>query len=242
MKKTFLSIVASVMILLGCNSQPSAFKNLDPAQFEKGITGPGVQIIDVRTPEEFSEKHIAGSTNYNFNNPSEFQAGMEKLDKSKPVYIYCLAGGRSRKASDWALANGFKEVYNLEFGINSWIEAKKTVVSGSGDVVKGSSGMTFDQYLQRIKTSKKLVLVDFNAVWCGPCKMLKPIVTKVVRKNSDKVELFDVDVDANNAVASAMNARSIPLLILYKDGKEVWRNLGLTDENTIAAKVMEFSK
>ncbi|MBK7148722.1 MAG: thioredoxin [Bacteroidetes bacterium] len=234
-------ILFALFFILGCNSQPATFKNLDPQQFEKSIVGPGVQLVDVRTPEEFKEKHIAGAANYNIN-ASDFQASMSKLDKEKPLYIYCLSGGRSKRASDWAMSNGFKQVYNLEFGINSWIDANKTVVSGSGDVVKGLSGLTFDQYLSRIKSSTKLVLVDFNAIWCGPCKMLKPIVTKVVKKNSAKVELFDVDVDTNNMVSSAMNVKSIPLLILYKDGKEVWRNLGLTDEETISAKIAEFSK
>jgi thioredoxin 1 len=236
-----LLLLSALLLVISCNSQPASFKNLDPEQFQKAIIGPNIQLVDVRSSDEFNEKHIAGAMNLNINSP-DFQAGMNRLSKDKPVYIYCLSGGRSKKASDWALANGFNQVYNLEFGINSWIDAKKTVVSGSGDVVKGLSGITFDQYLSRIKSSDKLVLVDFNAVWCGPCKMLKPIVTKVVKRNSTKVELFDVDVDANNMVASAMNVKSIPLLILYKAGKEVWRNLGLTDEETITAKIAEFSK
>lgn len=241
MNKSFFALAVSIFLLFGCNSQTPGVKNLDANQFEKAISSAGAQLVDVRTPNEFNEKHLAGAKNIDINGP-DFEESMAKLDKDKPVYIYCLSGGRSRRASDWAASNGFKDVSNLEFGINSWIDANKTVVSGNGDVLSGKSGMTFDEYLGHIKSAKKMVLVDFNAVWCGPCKILKPTVIKVVKKNSDQVELFDIDVDKNNMVASAMNVRSIPLLLLYKDGKEVWRNLGLADENLISQKIAEFSK
>ena len=154
-----------------------------------------------------------------------------------------MAGGRSKKAGNIAAENGFKEVYNLEFGINSWLSENKAVVNGEGVAVQSNNiGISFDDYLNHLKASDKLVLVDFNAVWCGPCKTLKPIVQKVVKKNSAKVELFDIDVDKNATVANTMNVRSIPLLILYKQGKEVWRNLGLVEESLITQKIELFSK
>jgi thioredoxin 1 len=117
------------------------------------------------------------------------------------------------------------------------------VVSGTGEKVdvKGI-GMSFDDYLNHLKASSKLVLVDFNATWCGPCKILKPRVERVIKKNADKVDLFDIDVDKNTAVGKTMNVRAIPLLILYKQGKEVWRSMGVVEEEDIADKVRQFSK
>ncbi len=112
------------------------------------------------------------------------------------------------------------------------------MVSESG--LEPESGMTFDDYLAHIKKSSKLVLVDFNAVWCGPCKILKPRVESQVKKNNSIVELFDIDCDKNPAVSNAMNVKGIPLLILYKQGKEVWRNMGLVDEKEIVDKLKEF--
>jgi thioredoxin len=221
-----------------CNSKGQGVKNLTPAQFREGISQKDIQLVDVRTPEEYAEKRIAGATNININGP-EFETQMKTLDKSKPTYIYCLAGGRSAKAADWAVKHGFKLVYNLDGGITAWMGDKLPVEVPLGNTI--NTGITFNQYLQRIK-SDKLVLVDFNATWCGPCKILKPIVHKVIKKNEDKVELFDIDVDKNPDVANAMNVRGIPLLLLYKDGKEVWRQMGLTDEETITEKVKEFSK
>ena len=91
--------------------------------------------------------------------------------------------------------------------------------------------------LNQLVSQEKPVLADFSATWCGPCKTLKPIVQKVIRKNGGRVILMDVDVDQNPVVANTMNIKAIPLLILYKDGKEVWRNMGLTDEQTISDKI-----
>jgi len=242
MLKSFVTSFVIILLFSSCNGQNVSVKNLNPNQFEAGINQSNALIVDVRTPEEFKEKHISGAKNLNINDP-EFSTRLNELDKSKPVYIYCLAGGRSKRAADMATKDGFKEVYNLEFGINSWLSEGKEVVSGSGTKVSNTGiGMSFDDYLNHLKASSKLVLVDFNAVWCGPCKTLKPIVQKVIKKNADKVELFEIDVDKNSTVANTMNVRAIPLLILYKQGKEVWRNMGLVEEEVILEKVKEFSK
>lgn len=240
--KSLTSLVILLFLFTGCNSQTAEVKNLNPVAFETGINTANAQLLDVRTPEEFNEKHIAGATNININD-ADFEKKLAALDKSKPLYIYCLAGGRSKKAANMAAANGFKEVYNLEYGINSWLSENKAVVGGNGEKVQqGAVGMSLEDYLAHLKASPKLVLVDFNAVWCGPCKILKPIVRKVEKKHADKMELFEVDVDKNSTLANTMNIRAIPLLILYKGGKEVWRNMGLAEEELIESKVKEFSK
>ncbi len=109
-------------------------------------------------------------------------------------------------------------------------------------VIPEAGGMSFDQYLAQIKKSNKLVLVDFSAVWCGPCRMLKPEVDRVVEQNKDKVELFAVDVDKNPGVANTMHIQSIPLLVLYKQGKEVWRSLGLIEGGVIEDAIRKHSK
>ncbi len=238
--KSFVITLFVALLCYSCNSQNAAVKNLNPDSFEKGIANSNVQLVDVRTPEEYTEKHIANAVNINVND-NDFDKRMGALDKSKPTYIYCLVGGRSKKAADWAAEHGFTEVYNLEKGINSWTSAKKPVVTATGKAP--SEGMSFDDFISYIKNSnKQLVIVDFNAVWCGPCKLLKPAVINTAQKNTDKLELLDIDVDKNPEISRAMNIQNIPLLILYKQGKEVWRNLGLVDEKTIASKIAQYSK
>lgn len=224
---------AVFFLLTACNAQ--GVKNLTPNEFEKAITAANIQLVDVRTPEEYAEKRINGASNINVNDAG-FEKKLSALDKEKPLYVYCLAGSRSSKAAETASKMGFKEVYNLEGGINAWSNADKPLqTSATGN--RRTAGMSFEDYLAYIKKSKKLVLVDFSAVWCGPCKIIKPVVHKIEKDNADAVELFEVDVDKNPLISKAMNITGIPLLILYKNGKEVWRNMGVTDEATIVEQI-----
>lgn len=229
--------IALLVFLVGCHAQ--GVKDIKPDEFEKGISAAGIQLVDVRTPEEFADKRINDATNINVND-ADFEAKLSKLDKSKPLYLYCLAGARSSKAAATASKLGFKEVYNLEGGMNAWLNADKPVQSSAkGD--RRTAGMSFDDYLAYVKKSQKLVLVDFSAVWCGPCKIIKPVVHKIEKENAATVELFEVDVDKNPLISKAMNITGIPLLILYKNGKEVWRNMGVTDEATILEQIKKNS-
>lgn len=237
--KVSAAILLFVVYFSSCTGQTPALKNLNAEEFEKGIARENIQIIDVRTPQEYNDKHIRSSKNININD-ANFEKEFLKLDKSKPVYVYCLAGSRSTRAGEFAAKNGFNEVYNLEGGMNAWMGSKKPIESSAGHTP--GSGMSFDDYLNHLKSRDKLVLVDFNAVWCGPCKILKPIVNKAIKKNSEKAELFEIDVDKNPNISATMHITGIPLLVLYKQGKEVWRTMGLTDEETINSKLQEFAK
>lgn len=238
MKFTNLITALFVFInLAACNAQ--GVKSISPAEFEKGISGSNVQLLDVRTDEEYNERHLNGAKHINVND-KQFEQELNKLDKNKPLYIYCLSGGRSSTAANIAAKQGFKEIYNLEGGINAWVNADKPVqTSATGN--RRTAGIGFDDYLAYIKKSDKLVLVDFSAVWCGPCKILKPTVHKIEKENAKLVELFEVDVDKNPLVSKTMNITGIPLLILYKGGKEVWRNMGVADEATILDQVKKYS-
>ncbi len=81
--------------------------------------------------------------------------------------------------------------------------------------------------LQEILTSNKLVLVDFTAEWCGPCQMMKPILEKVQAEVGDKVKLVVVDIDKDTTVAAQCMVQSVPTLLLFKDGEQVWRESGI---------------
>jgi rhodanese-related sulfurtransferase len=99
---------------------------LDVSKFEEAIRQNGVQVIDVRTPQEFNAGHIQGSKNVDFYN-AQFGAVVSKLDKSKPVYVYCAVGGRSASAAGMLIKQGFTKVYDLAGGIESWKRAGKKV-------------------------------------------------------------------------------------------------------------------
>lgn len=97
---------------------------LDVDAFEKQIINEGT-ILDVRTPEEVAEGKIANAVVMNFND-ADFVNQLSKLDNTKPVYVYCKAGGRSGKTSATLSALGY-EVYNLDGGMDAWKAAGKSV-------------------------------------------------------------------------------------------------------------------
>ncbi len=233
--KSIVHILITVLILSSCNSIGQKQGNLSVADFEAAISKAGAQLIDVRSEDEFAERHIKGAKNINVNS-KEFATSMATLDKTKPVYLYCLSGKRSSNATEWAKANGFASVYNLDGGIMAWANSGKAIEESAAGKKKG---MTSDEYLAAVKQDK-LVLVDFNAVWCGPCKVLKPRVEKVVKANEAKLQLLEIDVDKNPDIAKMMNISGIPLLILYKQGKEVWRNMGTMDEKDLREVIGRF--
>ncbi|MDF2189100.1 rhodanese-like domain-containing protein [Paraflavitalea sp. CAU 1676] len=104
--------------------------NVSPAEFEKGLQVKGVQLVDVRRPEEYKEGHLKGAVLANWQDDKQFQAQAAKLDKTKPVYVYCLAGVRGDKAASWLVKNGFTNVVNLDGGITAWKEAGKPIEAG----------------------------------------------------------------------------------------------------------------
>jgi rhodanese-related sulfurtransferase len=120
-----------LLVLLSFFSAP-AFSQTDtsllsPGQFQKAISGDGIQLVDVRTPEEYKKGFVKNALQADWKKRGEFEACTQKLDPSKPVYLYCSGGVRSHAAAEWLRGKGFKLVYELDGGLNKWKEEKKPV-------------------------------------------------------------------------------------------------------------------
>ena len=96
-----------------------------------------------------------------------------------------------------------------------------------------SKQITGDEFKKEVLNSNEIVLVDFYADWCGPCKMLAPIMDEI----SKEYNVYKVNVDSEEELAYEYKIMSIPCVIAFKDGKEVKRSVGLVDKKTILEMV-----
>ncbi|UGS20076.1 rhodanese-like domain-containing protein [Flavobacterium cyclinae] len=126
-----IKVLSLVLLLIGVTSclknQVEGVQVLDVSKYEKKMTQPDVQIVDVRTPEEFAEGHLENAINIDIT-ADDFDTKITALDKEKPVMVYCKAGGRSAKASSRLNELGFKNISDLEGGIINWNSENKPIV------------------------------------------------------------------------------------------------------------------
>jgi thioredoxin 1 len=89
--------------------------------------------------------------------------------------------------------------------------------------------------------SEKPVLIDFFATWCGPCKMLGPILKEVKDSLGDRISIIKIDVDKNQQIAAKYQVRGVPTMILFQNGKQLWRQSGVLNKEDIIKIILEKS-
>ncbi len=221
--KNYISLLLFAAITIFSACQNTEVKTLSVDEFEKQIKADSsAQILDVRTAEEFNEMQLTGAINADWNS-DHFAKDIQSLDPNKSTFVYCLGGKRSAAAAQKLLELGFKDVRNLEGGMRAWLQAGK-----SSDIKNpaATSEIKMSDF-QKLIAAKPLVLADFNAPWCGPCKQQGPILDEIAAEKMDTIEIIKLNTDVHQEVSSALKIDGIPTLILYKNGKQVWRNEGL---------------
>jgi thioredoxin len=235
MRKLFaIALLAILFNSCGSGQTNSTTKtNLSAIEFaEKLKEMSTATIIDVRTIDEFSKGHLANALNYDWNE-NEFDKQIAPLDKSKPVFIYCLSGGRSSSAASKMRSEGFKTVYELDGGIMKWRGANLPETTGNTVMSNGMSREEFDALLN----SDKLVLIDFYAEWCAPCKKMKPYLDEISKDMADKVVIIRINADDNQALCKELKIDELPVLQLYKNKVLTWTNTGFMNKADIVKKL-----
>lgn len=235
-KYIIVALTAFTIILNSCLSGQSqnSKTNLVPTEFaEKLKSQTEATLIDVRTPDEFSKGHIENAQNIDWRS-NDFGKQIESLDKSKPVFVYCLSGGRSASAASAMREAGFKEVYELEGGMMKWRGANlpETIATASTKNV-GLSRQQFDALL----VSDKLILVDFYADWCAPCQKMKPYLEEISKNMAAKVTVVRINADDNAALCKELNIDALPVLQLYKNKNLIWNNVGFVEKADVIAQI-----
>lgn len=109
-----------------------------------------------------------------------------------------------------------------------------------------NSGIIYDRICSIMETFKDLIngsqplLVDFHATWCGPCKMMSPELQRFARNNTDKLRVIKIDIDKNQNAAQQFNIQGVPTLILFKEGKVLWRQSGALSAQQISDAVKPY--
>lgn len=214
--------------------QKSGNTNLSPIDFSSKLKEtPDAQLIDVRTPGEVAGGFIDHAVNIDYNS-SDFNSKIEKLDKSKPVFVYCLSGGRSGSAASDMRSMGFKEVYELNGGIMKWNAANLPLVTTNSKPKE--AGMTSQQFQELLNTDK-IVLIDYYAEWCAPCKKMKPYLDEISSEMKDNVVVIRIDVDKNPLIANEQKVDGIPLLQVYKNKTKTWSNVGFVEKEVVVKEL-----
>jgi rhodanese-related sulfurtransferase len=228
---TIASILFLVTVLFSCQAQQTAYK-LNAIKFEDEILKTNnAQVLDVRTDDEYKSGHIKNAMLADWKNEKEFNRRISFIDKKKPVYIYCLGGGRSAAAAKVMRENGYEKVYELIGGVNAWKASNKTLEGKSE--TKEMSVAAFDGAI----ASSPFVLVDFGAVWCPPCKQMEPVLSKLQIDLKDKFTLVKVDGSNDTEIMKQYTVTSLPVFIVFKDGKVKWRHDGIVTLEELKAQL-----
>lgn len=114
----FICCILSVVPCLG--QEKDEYRKIGKALFVAEIIGKNVQLIDVRTPQEYEKGHIDNALNFNINEKEVFLKQVSSLDKKEPVYLYCEKGGRSNRAAELMKSMGFTKIYDYSGGYDEW--------------------------------------------------------------------------------------------------------------------------
>ncbi len=221
MKYLFFGLM--LMQIFACNAQNSNTVEFKAA-FEKEKEA---ILIDVRTPEEFKSGAIEKAVNIDYNDP-KFEEKIVHLDKKLPYYVYCLSGGRSSSAANFMRKQGFEKVVDLKGGILAW--QKSNLPLKNIEPTKKES-LTLES-LQKIIDSEKLVLIDFYAPWCGPCKKMEPLLEAVTNDYKGKATIIRINIDESKSIAQHYRIDEIPYFKVFVSGKENGNYIGQIDRET----------
>lgn len=215
------------LIALSFSTVGYAQDGLASAEFEKRINTQHPQLLDVRTAGEYQSGHLKNSLQADWLNKDQFADRIKYLDKNKPLLVYCASGVRSAAAAKWLTDNGFKDVQNLKGGLTAWKLEGRMV-----EAPAGKAQLSIDQY-KTLSKSNDVVLVDFGAEWCPPCKKMEPVLNQLQNELPGKFKLVKVDGGLDIDVMKAQKVDAIPVFIIYKKGKEVWRKQGVVELNEL---------
>lgn len=205
---------------------------------EKMLSLEDYQVIDFRSSEEYKKGHIKFALNLEYNESSIAEL-LETLEKNKPVFVYDKMGANSMKAVAKMIEMGFQTVYDLQGGIAAWKNAGKPLVNMKSETAQDKFTSAD---LKKIIHSEKVVLVDFYATWCVPCRKMEPAIAKLSKEFEDKALIARVNVENAKGLSKELSIREIPVVNAYLSGKLVSYYVGYQTESHLRTIIKNLIK
>lgn len=220
-----LTLITSV-----CFSQTQ----LGTAEFLDSLNSENVVLLDVRTAAEFNDGTIANAKNIDWNNRETFESYINTLDKNQPIYLFCLSGGRSKKAAAYLAEKDFS-VFELQGGYLKYQNEQKNAIDSTTDT---KDELTQASFQDLIKSNPK-VLVDFTAEWCAPCKLMRPYLDEIDRDKENGIKVIFIDADKNKKLLNLLEISAIPRLQFFKNGKLAWDHTGGIERDVLLQAIQD---
>lgn len=231
-----LVLLNILFLFFSCqNISNISFKNIDIVNLPKASYPDEFIVLDVRTNKERANGFLANSTHIDFYDEA-FLDKLNLLDKTKPIYIYCMVGGRSSKAANKILKAGFNEVYNLNGGFLKWSNNNLLI-----EIPEKTNEVTTQQYnksfLDSTINSNSNLLLYVSTKWCAPCKKMNPVIDSLSKNYIKELKVLKLDLDQNVFLNEVYDIQSIPFFVLYKNNQQVWLKNGIIAYGELAKKL-----
>lgn len=231
-----LVLLNILFLFFSCqNISNISFKNIDIVNLPQASYPDEFIVLDVRTNQERANGFLANSTHIDFYDEA-FLDKLNLLDKTKPIYIYCMVGGRSSKAANKILKAGFNEVYNLNGGFLKWSNNNLLI-----EIPEKTNEVTTQQYnksfLDSTINSNSNLLLYVSTKWCAPCKKMNPVIDSLSKNYIKELKVLKLDLDQNVFLNEVYDIQSIPFFVLYKNNQQVWLKNGIIAYGELAKKL-----
>jgi thioredoxin len=218
LQKYFLHYLFLTATLLAGIAPIAAQIKLKAKDFKQTLENtPNALLLDVRTQKEIDRSYLPNAVYLDFYD-SSFVTMLDRLDTSRPIFVFCAIGVRSADAAAMLRQRGFKDVYDLKGGIINWKLAGLEVKKGKDfDPITGMPKKEFEAMID----PGKVTFVDFYAPWCAPCKRMVPALDSMRTEMGDRVKIITINADDNLSLMKAYNFNTLPYIMVFKNGKRV---------------------
>jgi thioredoxin len=245
--KYFIAFLSLAVCLGACETPNSKnpvppetavqLENVDAPKFKRAIEeGDGI-ILDVRTPEEVAAKgYIQNASLLDFYDP-DFFTKVNLMSKEKDIYLYCASGGRSIEVVQMLKESGFGKIYHLEKGLVEWEREGFGLVKEVFAKDEKIEELSLEEFESMLALEDRPILIDFHTVWCAPCRKMAPVIDQLEVEIQDKAIVKRIDLDRSKEVGKAYEIQGVPVFIIFKGGKEIWRHNGIISKEALIAQI-----